>query len=514
VWTASNYGGTLWRVGYDRGSVPGSVDIGPGAADLVTTPGAVWIANSLDGTVQEVDATTMRVVREIEVGGSPHSLATDGRTVWVAVTGTAPATRSDVAGVTPLSQSTCDPVIAGGGGRADLLVAADLPLLGDNRVSARQMAQAMIYELRRRGFRAGRFRIAFQACNDALASTGAMDAGTCAANARAFSHDADLVAAIGSFNSGCTEAMLPRLNRARPSPVPMISPVNSAVDLTRSGPHVESPQDLGKFYPTGRRNFVRVYPPDDLQGVAFARFAHDRGRRRAYVVDDGWLGYSDLIAAAYARTARRLHMRVVGRERIADLQGPRMRRLVERIGRRRPDAVLVSAVLTSDAARLVARLRTRFGDAADVLAIDGLGPASGLLQAGGPAVRGTFLSAQGIPVDRLPAAGRRFAAGFARTQPGAEIEPTAVYAAQATDTLLDAVARSDGTRRSVNDQLFRSNAPAGVIGPVRFNGDGDIEQSSEEIVRVTGGGGPVSSFWSLKGATTARILHVGPGDAR
>jgi serine/threonine-protein kinase len=515
VWAASNSEGKLWRVGYARGSVPGSVDIGAGATDLVTTPGAVWIANSLAGTVQEVDATTMRVVREIEVGGSPHSLATDGRTVWVAVTGTAPATRSDVSGVTPLSQSTCDPVIAGGGGRADLLVAADLPLLGDTRLSARQMAEAMTYELRRRGFRAGRFRIAFQACNDALASTGVMDAGTCAANARAFGRDADVVAVIGSFNSGCTEAMLPTLNRARPSPVPMISPVNSSVDLTRSGSHVESQQDLGRFYPTGRRNFVRVFPPDDLQGVAFARFVHDRGRRRSYVVDDGYSGYSDLIAKAFARTGRRLHMRVVGRERIKDLQGPRMRDLVDRIARRRPDAILVSAAaLGPVSARLLGQLRTRFGAGADVLAIDALGPASGLLQLGGRAVRGTFLAAQGVPIDRLPPEGRRFAAGFARTQPGAEIEPTSVYAAQAADTLLDAVARSDGTRRSVNDELFRTNAPAGIIGPVRFNGDGDVEQSSEEIVRVTGRGGPVSSFWSLKGATTARILHVGPGDAR
>jgi branched-chain amino acid transport system substrate-binding protein len=406
-------------------------------------------------------------------------------------------------------------VIAGGGGRADLLVAADLPLLGDNRLSARQMAQAMTYELRRRGFRAGRFRIAFQACNDALPTTGIFDPGMCAANGRAFGRNPDVVAVIGSYNSGCTQAMLPELNRARPSPLPMISAVNSYVDLTRSGPHVELPGQLGKFYPTGRRNFVRVFPQDDLQGAALARFAHDRGRRRAVVVDDGYRGYSVLVADAFARTARRLHMPVVGRERIDGFQGPRMRHLVERIARRRPDAILVSTgFLSRPAARLVGRLRTRFGDAVDVLGPDGLGPPGGLAQAGGPAVRGTFLSVQGVPIDRLPPDGRRFAAGFARTQPGAEIESFSVYAAQAADTLLDAVARSDGTRRSVNDQLFRADTPGGIIGPVRFNRDGDVAQSSELIVRVTGGGGPVSSIGSLKGGTAERIIEVGPRDAR
>jgi ABC-type branched-subunit amino acid transport system substrate-binding protein len=206
---------------------------------------------------------------------------------------------------------------------------------------------------------------------------------------------------------------------------------------------------------------------------------------------------------------------VVGQERIDDLRGPRMRHLVDRIGRRRPDAILLSTVLlTRDTGHLVARLRTRFGNAVDVLAPDALSPPSGLLEVGGPAVRGTFLSVQGVPIDRLPPAGRRFAAGFARTQPGAEVEPTSVYAAQAADTLLDAMARSDGTRRSVNEELFRTNTPDGVIGPVRFNGDGDVEQSSELIVRVTGGGGPVSSFWTLKGGTAQRLLRVGPDDAR
>jgi branched-chain amino acid transport system substrate-binding protein len=394
-------------------------------------------------------------------------------------------------------------------------VAADLPLLGDNRLSARQMAQAMTYELRRRGFRAGRFRIAFQVCNDALPTTGIFDPGMCAANGRAFGRNPDVVAVIGSYNSGCTQTMLPELNRARPSPVPMISAVNSYVDLTRSGPHVELPGQLGKFYPTGRRNFVRVFPQDDLQGAALARFAHDRGRRRAVVVDDGYPGYSILVADAFARAARRLRLGVVGRERIDGLQGPRMRHLVERIARRRPDAILVSTgFLSRDAARLVRRLRTRFGDAVDVLGPDGLGPPGGLAQAGGPAVHGTFLSVQGLPIDRLPPDGRRFAAGFARTQPGAEIESFSVYAAQAADTLLDAVARSDGTRRSVNDQLFRTDTPGGVIGPVRFNRDGDVEQSTELIVRVTGGGGPVSSIGSLKGGTAERVIQVGPGDAR
>ena len=37
-----------------------------------------------------------------------------------------------------------------------------------------------------------------------------------------------------------------------------------------------------------------------------------------------------------------------------------------------------------------------------------------------------------------------------------EVEPATVYAAQATEVLLDAIARSDGTRGSVLEQLFKT----------------------------------------------------------
>jgi hypothetical protein len=69
----------------------------------------------------------------------------------------------------------------------------------------------------------------------------------------------------------------------------MVSPVNSAPELTRSTAGGD-PTLPASLYPTNHRNFVRVYPADDLQGAALAVFARDRGRKSVFVLDDGFTG--------------------------------------------------------------------------------------------------------------------------------------------------------------------------------------------------------------------------------
>jgi hypothetical protein len=87
---------------------------------------------------------------------------------------------------------------------------------------------------------------------------------------------------------------------------------------------------------------------------------------------------------------------------------------------------------------------------------DGLTPLPVLVRQAGTAALGTYVTIGGVVTERLPPAGARFARRFAQTQGGAEIEPAAVYAAQSTEVLLDAITRSDGTRVSVVEELFRT----------------------------------------------------------
>jgi branched-chain amino acid transport system substrate-binding protein len=504
AWVAGWDDGRLYRVGRSGGV--GSVEVGQGVSDVAVDGDSIWTVNPVSGTVTTVDARSMRVVRTLRIGGEARSLAVDGGTVWVGITRPAEPLSSEVAGVRPLPASRCEPVLAGNGGRADVLVVSDLPLQGDTRLSSIQMAQAITFVMREHRFRAGRFRIAYQSCDDALASTGGYDDAKCAANGRAYAKDRDVIGVIGSFNSGCAERMLPELNRADGGPVAMVSPLNSYVGLTRSA---DIPGLLTTFYPTGRRNFVRVFPTDDMQSGALARLAHDRGDKRVFVLDDGTAGYSVLLADAFARASRRLGLTVAGRARW-DPEARSFPRLTDRVAAAKPDAVFVGGFISESTGSLLRSLRSRLGRDVDLMGPDSFGPAPQLERVAGRAARGVFFGYTGITTANLPPAGARFVERFARTQPGVEIESFAVYAAQATEVMLDAIARSDGTRASLLDQVFRTRLQGSLIGDVAFDARGDTRTTRVTVLRVVGGGSAASSIASAQGATVERVDTVRP----
>ena len=159
----------------------------------------------------------------------------DGDTVWVSVVaGPSAAATNEASGVHALPPTACEPVVAGKG-ESDLLVVSDLPLQGGIRITATQMAQAIAFMLREREFRAGRFRVAYQSCDDSIARTGLYDEAKCAANARAYADNADVVGIIGTLNSPCALAAVPVLDTAEGGALGMVSPLNSFVGLTREG---------------------------------------------------------------------------------------------------------------------------------------------------------------------------------------------------------------------------------------------------------------------------------------
>ncbi len=109
----------------------------------------------------------------------------------------------------------------------------------------------------------------------------------------------------------------------------------------------------------------------------------------------------------------------------------------------------------------------------------------------------------------MPPAGARFARRFARTQAGTPVEPSAVYAAQATEVVLAALARSEGTRASVLDELFRVRIRNGLLGDFGFDRRGDITESPVTIMRLTGGGSS-TRILSVEGGVIERVSRPRP----
>ncbi len=59
-------------------------------------------------------------------------------------------------------------------------------------------------------------------------------------------------------------------------------------------------------------------------------------------------------------------------------------------------------------------------------------------------------------------------------------------AAQTAELVLQAIARSDGTRASVLEELKASRVRDGLLGSFRFDRNGDVTPATVPILRITG----------------------------
>ena len=88
-----------------------------------------------------------------------------------------------------LPASACSPLYYEGEGEPDALVASDLPLQGANRLQTTQMVNAIKYVLKQHDYKAGKYSVQYQSCDDATAQAGKWDSATCSANASAYAAD-------------------------------------------------------------------------------------------------------------------------------------------------------------------------------------------------------------------------------------------------------------------------------------------------------------------------------------
>ncbi len=137
-------------------------------------------------------------------------------------------------------------------------------------------------------------------------------------------------------------------------------------------------------------------------------------------------------------------------------------RIVRRVRAARPDTVFLAGVLDPASTRVLRALRRVLPARTRFVASDGFA-FDDAIKALGSASDGMYVSVAGLPTERLPRRGRRFVRRLARAV-GGRPDLYSIYAAQATEVLLDAIARSDGTRASVRREIFRTRVRDGLIG--------------------------------------------------
>jgi ABC-type branched-subunit amino acid transport system substrate-binding protein len=503
VWAASDQDGVVWRIVPERPPITRTIDIGRGVTFVSFGEDAVWTGNYVDGTVARIDPRTNNVTAKASVG-APQALAAGAGSAWVSVAG------ETTEGA--LSKTVCGEV-ASGAGTPDVLIASDLPLQGPSSSDPRAMEGAIRHVIQRRGFKAGDYTVGYQSCDVSTPQTGGFEFRKCAANASAYAHAEQLVAVIGPYSSFCGQVQIPITNRAPGGPLAMVSAVSTHTGLTRGG-RVAQAGGFGTrgepavYYPTGERSFVRLMAPEDLQGVANAMLAKELGLRRVYVAQDP--GSKAEFADPFRRTAARLGIQIAGVANFSD--GSNHDRLAERVARSGAQGVFIAGLGSVGGGRLVMALRERLGSRIKILAHDPFLRIADVLDFAGPAAHGLYFSSTDVPPRAQPPAGRRFARDIGTFDtPVSGVLP----AGQTAELILDAIARSDGTRASVLEELRGAKVEDGILGDFRIDRNGDITPARLAIFRITGAtppGAPV--FPQYEGAVLERVIEVPASLAR
>ena len=382
-------------------------------------------------------------------------------------------------GATALPASSCGPLYYQGSGKPTYIIPSDLPLQGSGRTQTIQMTDAIKYILKNANFKAGKYAVGYQSCDDSTAQAGKWASSKCSANGNAYAQDKSVIGVIGTFNSGCAEIIIPILNRVAGGPMGMVSPANTYVGLTHSGPGTVAGEPQ-KYYPTGKRNYIRMVAADDYQGAADASFMQQQGAKKVFILNDKE-AYGLGVATDTKNSAAKLGLNVVGFT-AWDPKASSYEALATRIKQSGADWVFLGGLICENGAKLISDMKAGI-PGVKLLAPDGFSD----FTANGASGVGMYVTVAGEPPEKLTGAGADFVKNFG-AQVGTAVNPYSTYAAQAMAVLLDAIAKSDGTRASVNNNLLHTKVTDGILGSFTINSNGDTTRNPVTVYQQVGTG--------------------------
>jgi branched-chain amino acid transport system substrate-binding protein len=376
-------------------------------------------------------------------------------------------------GVEALPSSMCQDLEYEGDGEPDVIIASDLPLQGSSRTQTVQMTEAIRKVLSDAGYKAGDVNVGYQSCDDSTAQAAKWDSAKCNQNAQEYASNESVIGVVGTFNSGCAAIIIPVLNEAPGGGVGMVSPANTYVCLTVSGPGCEDTEP-DKYYPTGQRNYIRMVAHDAYQGAAVAQYMQDNGTTSVYILNDKE-AYGLGVAQNLRNAAESLGLTVAGFE-AWDPKASSYEGLMNKIKGTGADAVFLGGLIDENGAQVIKDKVAVLGPndgAVKLYAPDGFTTQATIDEAGQKNAAGMYASVAGVPPDQLTGAGAEFISSFESELGGEPIEAYSAYGAQAMQVMLDAIAKAGNDRAGVISALFETSVQGGILGDFDITPDGD-----------------------------------------
>ena len=343
----------------------------------------------------------------------------------------------------------------GGAGQdapTELIVSTDLPLQGpaaSTNDSTNKLIQLYLDQI---GSKAGSHTIKLQTYDDATAAKGAWDDAACAKNATDHVANTNEVAVMGAFNSGCSKIMLPTLNQDADGPMLMVSNANTNPGLTKTW-------DVGepdKYFPSGTRSYARVITTDDYQGQGAAAFAkEDLKVTKAFVLNDNQT-YGVGVAKAFSDSAKANGIEIVGTQSW-DAKQPNYTALFQSVKASGADLVYLGGIYDNNGGQLIKDKVYVLGDNSGVklMGPDGFTGYPDLLAL--DQSKGMYLTFAGLTQEQLKEAGGAGATlldAYQKKYGKAPEGSYPLYGVAAMQVILAAIAKSDGTRKGVNDAVL------------------------------------------------------------
>jgi branched-chain amino acid transport system substrate-binding protein len=351
------------------------------------------------------------------------------------------------------SDTASDGATGGAGGGGDtLVVSTDLPLQGaaaDANKSANDMIKLYLEQV---GNKAGDYTIELKEYDNATAAKGSWDDATCAKNAQDHVANTGEVAVMGTYNSGCAKIIVPVLNQDPNGPMLMVSHANTNPGLTKTW----DPGEPDIFYPTGKRNYARVVTTDDFQGQAAAQFAkQELGVSKCFVINDNQT-YGQGVAKAFVDEATKQGIEIVGEE-AWDFKQPNYSAFFEQIKATSPDCLYVGGIYDNNGGQLFKDKVKVLGDneAVKTMVPDGFtGYPDFQAQ---PEAEGVYLTFAGLDQSSLLAqggAGADLVNAYKEKYGADPVGSYPIYGVAAMQVILEAIAKSDGTRTGITNAVF------------------------------------------------------------
>jgi len=324
--------------------------------------------------------------------------------------------------------------------------------------------------------------------DDATAAAGQWDAAPTSSNARKAARDKSTIAYIGEYNSGASAISIPILNEGG---IPQVSPANTAVGLTKKEPGTDAGEP-DKYYPTGKRTYVRVPPRDTIQGAALASQMKEDGCKTVYIVNDKEV-YGAGLAKNVENSAKEDGLQVLGNDGF-DKKAANYRSLASKIAAKKPDCVVDSQVVETNGVQVAKDLAAGIPGAKlygpDGLAISSfVDPKEGGIPAS-DAKRWTLTVATLSP-DEYPPAGQKFFDDYKKEYKSKkDPNPYAIYGYESMSLILDAIEKAGAKgndRNEVLKLLLATKNRKSVLGTYSVDSTGDTSITDYGVYKIKNG---------------------------